>query len=317
MFAKLFHRVGLAVLFLLAGFSENGFVPPNSVASPPVASGPGKYADSELLVDTGWLANNLTGSSLRILDVRSAEKFRAEHIPNAVSAPLEEVAVTPDPNKAVTHELLPKQQMENWLGSLGISNTARIVLYDEGGSTWATRLFWTLEYYGHGGKVSVLNGGFEKWKGEKREVSREVPKIEAAVFRASIHADTLATKEYLLANLKKPGIFILDVRSPKEYSGEDRRSARGGHIPGAMNVDWTNNLLPGTGLFKPAKALREVYEAAGVSRNKEVIVYCQSGMRASHTHFALRLLGYPRVRVYDGSWQEWGNDPALPIERSF
>ena len=272
---------------------------------------------SELLVETEWLAQHLNDPNLRIVDVRSPEKYRAGHIRNAVSSPMEEVAVRPDPDKTVTHELPSQDKIEAWFGSLGISDGTKVVLYDDGNSNWATRVFWTLEYYGLDGKVSVLNGGLDKWRKEGREIVQANRKIEPARFQARIQKKKLATKEDVLLSLRKPGIKILDVRSPKEYTGEDRRAARGGHIPGAVNVDWTSNLDYETGVFKSPQALRELYRAAGVSRGKEVIVYCQSGMRASHTYFALRLLGYPRVRVYDGSWQEWGNDPALPIERSF
>ena len=280
-----------------------------------VTSAPASQAThSEVLVETGWLAVHLNDTNLRIVDVRSPEKYRAGHIHNAVSGPMEEVAITPDLKKAVTHELPPKQKIEAWAGSLGIGNATTVILYDEGNSNWATRVFWTLEYYGHSGKVSILNGGFNKWKSEGRETTGDVPKVKRVGFNTSVDESRLATKEYLLQNLRTPAIVVLDVRSPKEYTGEDRRAARGGHIPGAVNVEWTNNLLPDIGLLKSPNTLRQLYEASGVTKDKEIIVYCQSGMRASHTYFTLRLLGYPRVRVYDGSWQEWGNDPTVPVD---
>ena len=280
-----------------------------------VASAPASQAThSELLVETGWLAVHLNDTNLRIVDVRSPEKYRAGHIHNAVSGPMEDVVIKPDPKKGVTHELPPKEKIEAWAGSLGIGNATTVILYDEGNSNWATRVFWTLEYYGHGGKVSILNGGFSQWERERRDITTIIPRVERASFRAGAQKEKLAPQKYLIANLKNPGIQVLDARSVKEYTGEDRRAARGGHIPGAVNVDWTGHLVPEAAVFKPAKQLKELYESVGVTGDREVIIYCQSGMRASHTYFTLRLLGYPRIRVYDASWQEWGNDTALPVE---
>lgn len=149
---------------------------------------------------------------------------------------------------------------------------------------------------------------------EGREVQIEPPVVPRENFIARVQPEFLATKEWVLEKLGNPSVQVIDTRSPKEYTGKDVRARRGGHIPGAININWVHNLTDGDSkTFLPEGKLAEMYESLEVSKDKVAVTHCQTGVRAAHTYFVLRLLGYPKVRVYDGSWAEWGNDQEAPI----
>ncbi|HEX2277841.1 MAG TPA: sulfurtransferase, partial [Candidatus Tectomicrobia bacterium] len=187
--------------------------------------------------------------------------------------------------------------------------------YDDQGGLGPARLWWVLDYYGHD-KTKVLNGGWNKWTKEKRPVTTEVPPPQPVQFSVNTDSGEICLVEELLVDMKRPNVVIVDARSPAEYSGFDVQAKRGGHIPGALNIDWVRNVTnDALKTFKPAPELRKMYEAAGVTPDKEIIVHCHTGVRAAHTIFTLTLLGYNRLRNYDGSWQEWGNRSDLPIAR--
>jgi thiosulfate/3-mercaptopyruvate sulfurtransferase len=280
-----------------------------SGAGAPAPQGQGvSFANPNLIVTAEWLLQHLNDPKLRIVDARPAADYQKGHIPGAVSLP---VVDTFDPSKDRNYPDT-KEKLEALFGSKGIGNDIRVITYDNGNGTdtQASRLFWTLEYAGHP-NVAYLNGGLRAWQEAKGEVVTDVPAVSPAKFVAKIDPAKLPTKEQCLVAINDKSKVILDSRSPEEYRGEDVRAKFGGHIPGAVNIDYRLNFAP-TGALKDAASLKALYESKGVTRDKEVIAHCQTGQRSSVSYLVLRLLGYPKVGNYAGSWVEWGNDPTTP-----
>jgi thiosulfate/3-mercaptopyruvate sulfurtransferase len=176
----------------------------------------------------------------------------------------------------------------------------------------AARAFWFLEALGHP-HVQVLDGGTEAWLRAGHALTTDVVTPESSTWHGSLDPDKLATWQQVYARLGRPETAIVDTRSDAEFTGEAVRAKRGGAIPGAVHIEWKNN-LQADGRFKSREALDAMYRDAGVTPDREVVTYCQGGYRAAHAYLALRLLGYPRVRNYTGSWKEWGDREDLPLE---
>ena len=255
------------------------------------------------LVTPEGLARELAASQPPLLiDLRPAENYCANHLPGAVHLDLfgiSSVDTDPAPLNAFFWII------EHLLASRGVSNDVAVVVYDDTSGIRAARAFWFLEYFGHP-SVRMLDGGFGAWQRAGLPGTRDAAAPPKSEWTGQPQPATIATWRDVSEAIGRPGTILLDTRSEGEHRGTVVRAKRGGTIPGAVHVEWKDNLTA-DGEFKPAAELCAMYEAAGVTPDREVITFCQGGYRAAHSYVELRLLGYPKVRNYTGSWGEWGN----------
>lgn len=278
------------------------------------------YVNPNVLVSTDWVAEHLNDPSVRIIESNEDPLlYPSGHIPGAV-----QVDWTRDLNDQLRRDYLNKQGFEALMSRIGVTPETTVVFYGDRNNWWACYAFWVFQLFGHT-NARVMDGGRAKWEKEGREMTREVPSYPATTYTAPERDDTKirAFRDQVMAHLeaRKP---LVDVRSPAEYSGEklhmpeypQEGALRGGHIPGAKNVPWAKAVAE-DGTFKTADELRQIYEAEqGLRPQDDIIAYCRIGERSSHTWFVLSyLLGYEKVRNYDGSWTEWGNLVGVPIEK--
>lgn len=279
------------------------------------------YAQPSVLVSTGWVAEHLNDANIRIVESNEDPLlYPSGHIPGAV-----QVDWTRDLNDPLRRDYLDRTSFEALMSRSGIGQDTTVIFYGDKNNWWATYAFWVFQLFGHA-NARIMDGGRAKWEKEGRPLTREMPHHAATEYHAPERDDIhiRAFREEVLAHVEAHGPLV-DVRSPGEYSGEklhmpdypQEGALRGGHIPGAKSVPWARAVNPEDGTFKPASELRAIYEdEQGLSPDQDIIAYCRIGERSSHSWFALTyLLGYPRVRNYDGSWTEWGNLVGVPIEK--
>ncbi len=275
-----------------------------------------KQTNEELLVSTAWLEENLADTLLIILHYGMKTEFKEEHIPGARYASIWDVLLKKN-EQDLRHEFPAEQELEQTLRSWGINNNSKIIIcYQDGNSIkWAARLFYTLDYAGLGDRVAILNGGLKAWKEEGRPVTDSVTSYLEGNVDIRIVDEVRISKEEVLANLNNEDVAIVDARPPERYNGtvQDENSGRSGHIKGAVNIPYYEvSQEDSTYLFKSKEALGALFEDHMIHEGSSIITYCGTGILASNLYFTARLLGY-KVRFYDGSFQEWGNDESLPV----
>lgn len=279
------------------------------------------YVHPEVLVDTQWAEDHLKDPKVRIAEVDYDAKANYElgHIPGAVLFDWKN-----DINDPLTRNVLTKEACQNLLQNAGVNNDTTLLLYGDFNNWFAAFAFWVLKYYGYN-DIKLINGGRKKWLQEDRELTKDVFSYSKGNFAASEPDSKIRVfLDEVKRAVSAPGLKMVDVRSPKEFSGEilappeypTEHAQRGGHIPGAVNIPWAQAVNDSDGTFKNTEELKQLYGSKGITPDKEIIAYCRIGERSSHTWFVLKyLLGYPNVKNYDGSWTEWGNMIANPIEK--
>jgi thiosulfate/3-mercaptopyruvate sulfurtransferase len=284
------------------------------------------YTNPDVLVTTDWVAQHSNDAGIRVVESdEDVLLYEIGHVPGAVK-----IDWTEDLQRADTRDFIDADGFNALLSKLGITPQTTVVFYGDKNNWWAAYAYWFFRHMGHD-NAKIMDGGRKKWEAEGRPLTRDVPQVATTTYSgATPHPELRVYRDEVLKHIgydgrKKVGDGkpLVDVRSPGEYSGEllhmpdypQEGALRGGHIPGAANIPWARAVAD-DGTFKTAAELKDLYEGQGITPDKDVVVYCRIGERSSHTWFVLHeLLGYPKVRNYDGSWTEWGNVIGVPVEK--
>lgn len=266
------------------------------------------------LVEPDELKDLINHPLVRIVDMRtSLLDYLKSHIPRAVYLNFENLRI---PAYGIPAQAPDRACLEKLFGnSLSVSNDMWVILYSERSNPNATYLAWALDFLGHR-KIGILNGGWERWVAEGQTVTQEYPPLSPKKFFGKVKQEVLAEKKYVRDHLAARDVLIVDARPPVQYSGEEGEEIRKGHIPGARNLFWETTLEGAeVRVWKKKEDLEKLAADAGATRAKEIIVHCRTGREASHVLFTLKyILGFPKVRLYRGSWVEWSADKTLPIK---
>ena len=264
-----------------------------------------------LIIEPNELELQLGNKNLLIVDLSQPQTYVQYHIPGAVFLEYAWLVHIEQPRMG----LLPDQaQLTNVLSALGLTQDTHVVAYDDEGGGRACRFLWTLDVVGHQ-HYSLLNGGLHAWANEGHRVTSEIDYPTKGKYEVTLQSGPVADRQYILDHLNDEDVKLLDTRSPQEYAGTKVFAARGGHIPGATNIEWTEAMDKQRNMrLKSESELRALLESHGITSDKEIITHCQTHHRSAHTYIMLKSLGYEKVKGYPGSWSDWGNDASTPIE---
>ncbi len=289
-----------------------------SALATPAAAQPASAASraAPVLVTPAWVAGQMGSGTLVLLQIGDRDEYEKAHIPGAQYIALADVS---DPDAKLRLQMASVERLTGAFASRGVSDDSRVVLY--WGNDWETptaRIFVALDALGLGDRTSIMNGGLPAWRAEHRPVTAEVTAPAAGHLTPHPRPGVIVDARWIERRLKDPAVTILDARDTEYYTGESDgrgRIPRPGHIAGAKSVPYSRLVAAPSEALKDPSAIRAIFAAAGVPPGGEVVTYCHIGQQASLLYVAARLLGY-RVHLYDGSYEEWSADPALPIEKS-
>jgi thiosulfate/3-mercaptopyruvate sulfurtransferase len=282
------------------------------LATDPVSAQPAYGEKLPRIVPAEWLASNLHMRDMRIIDVRnSLADYWQEHIPGAVYLHPEALGW---PEHGVPGNVMPLKAFADLLGKMGITQHTYVLVYGDTADPRAAHLVWLLDYVGH--KYSgILDGGWEAWQRQERPVTQDYPELKPTTYRLSVfrlNRRVRAEVNDVTYAIRFDNALILDVRPAEVFTGEEVPGRRAGHIKGARNHFWQSDLNP-DGTWKPAQEIKKMYEELGITGDRRVIVYCSRGFMAAHAYLALRyIVGYSKIRVYDGGFNEWAGRDDLP-----
>ena len=265
-----------------------------------------------IFVETDYVLARLHQKNTLVVDLSNQDHFNRAHIPGAIHI---DYALLIDGRKPAPGQVPDRTQLERLANALGVRPDLHVISCDDEGGGRAARLLWTLHLIGHR-RASIIDGGMTAWHGLGLPTTADptTPSITVTTSTPGYDPNVLADRTYVLTHLHDGDVVLLDARSPAEFAGDDVRAERGGHIPGACNINWLDTIdATNHRRLQCVNRLRALLENTGISPAKEIIVYCQPHHRSAHTYAMLKHLGYQRVRGYAGSWAEWGNDPTTPV----
>lgn len=268
-------------------------------------------ADLPLILEAAKLSEQLDNPNVIVIDFSQPATYLQHHIPGAFFLDYSWITKAENPVMGLLPDI---EQLNRVLSAFGVTPDTHIVAYDDEGGGRACRLLWTLDTIGHQ-HYSLLNGGLQTWIHAQHPTSQNIVWPTPSSYTGTLDTSAIAEKQFILDTLKDDTTMILDCRSPMEYSGTKAFAARGGHIPGAVNMNWmelidTDNHLQ----LKSISEIERILEAKGITKDKTIITHCQTHHRSSHSYIVLKSLGYKNIKGYPGSWSDWGNDTSTPIE---